>query len=161
MKLITDGNNVTEISDERWAAFEAFEKGQAKDWPQKGDRYYFADSVGKVLEEEWIGHATDKARQEMGKIRRTAKEVEQQVAKDKAEAAIRKYIRENGLEFQPDWQNPSQIKYGFQYLYSVQKFTPECCYEHRRFSPAYVKSEDDAQQVINNCQEHLKILFDV
>lgn len=28
---------VTEISSERWAAFEAFEKGNAKEWPQDKD----------------------------------------------------------------------------------------------------------------------------
>lgn len=154
---------VTEISSERWAAFEAFEKGNVKEWsPETGSDYWFIDAEGDVDDDIWSGGmALDKARQSIGNIYRTESEALAQVEKLKAKARIDKYIRDNGLEFVPDWMNLDQAKWLVYYSYAKGGFETGLYDITRVISPFELESRNDARQVIDNCTDDLKTLFGI
>lgn len=152
---------VTEISSERWAAFEAFEKGNAKEWPRKGDQYWCLDSNGEADLADWIDDEIDVSRQSIGNIYRTESEALAQVEKLKAKARIDKYIRDNGLEFVPDWGNDQMSKHWIFYDTDESKFYPDGNWYEVQADTTYFASESHAQQVIDNCTDDLKTLFGI
>lgn len=162
MKALIDGN-ITEITSTEWDEFQAYKKSQAKDWPQNGNRYWFIDSEGEVLDEEsyYVDSRIDGERQSIGNIYRTESEALAQVEKLKAKARIDKYIRDNGLEFVPDWKNFAQRKFFITYDNSASVFVPyerswgQCEVTHWLAAAAH------AQQVIDNRTDDLKTLFGI
>ena len=152
---------VTEISSERWAAFEAFEKGNVKEWPREDDDFFYIDHDGSVEESIWRNHGIDIDIQSIGNIYRTESEALAQVEKLKAKARIDKYIRDNGLEFVPDWMNLDQAKWLVYYSYAKGGFETGLYCITRVISPFELESRNDARQVIDNCTDDLKTLFGI
>ncbi len=153
--------NITKISSERWAAFEAFEKGNAKEWPRDEDPYWHIGSRGGLTLEHWAAYTEDLERRDIGNIYRTESEALAHVEKLKAKARIDKYIRDNGLEFVPDWMNLDQAKWLVYYSYAKGGFETGLYCITRVISPFELESRNDARQVIDNCTDDLKTLFGI
>ena len=92
----------------------------------------------------------------------TRKEAEKELEKRKAIQRVKKYIWENDLEFEPDWSDLNQLKYDIYYDFTEKRFYPNASDEVRNYSPiGYFVDETDAHQVIYNCKDDLKIIFDI
>lgn len=160
MKAIVDGT-VTEISSERWAAFEAFEKGNAKEWPQHGDGYWYIDADNDVIYTDFDPNSSiDTGCKDIGNIYRTKSEALAQVEKLKAKARIDKYIRDNGLEFVPDWYEVSQFKHFINHDVRVGFEVMDRNRASCDVSFWFAESRH-AKQVIDNCTDDLKTLFGI
>lgn len=160
MKALIDGN-ITEITSTEWDEFQAYKKSQAKEWPQQGCEYWFVDSEGDVMGDDGysVSSHIDVQRTAIGNIYRTEAEAQAKVKKLKAEARIRKYIKDNGLEVAA----PTDIV----------KWAMSCDSQNGRFEPAAFgaycyggdnitfQCRDHAQQVIDDCTDDLKTLFGI
>ena len=163
---ITDeqGNKVT-IPQSIWSAT-VEEYGKKKTWPQKGDQYYVLCEEGSVsMAVRFDNDLADKGYFAYGNAYQTKAEAEAVRDRRRAEAAIRKYIRDNGLEeFEPDWSNDvhspkHQIYYDhMQGVLSVQ--TKRADQTNTADMPLY-SCENDALRVIRDCEAELKVLFGV
>jgi len=105
MTKITIGGETIEITDRNKNEYEAFiAASQKRDaWPQIDGKYWCIDTEGEVDWSTWQDDELDITRQAYGNIYRTEAEALAVVEKRKAQARIDAYIRENGLEFVPDW----------------------------------------------------------
>ena len=155
---------VTEISSERWAAFEAFEKGNAKEWPREDDDFFYIYYDGSVEESIWSNHRVDIDIQSIGNIYRTESEALAQVEKLKAKARIDTYIRDNGLGFVPDWRDREEYKYflHFRIDSNYNWGTDVIAWKSDNAGQLFwFKSKAHAQQVIDKCTDDLKTLFGI
>jgi len=131
-------------------------------WPKEGEDYY-------VVFSEWsVGKYTNT--QELDKMNieawvyRTKELALRDLERHKALVRIWKYVVDNGLEFEPDWQSrlwcSSSRKYYIDYSYCECRFWTDYCnnYQDVVFMP-YFRTESDAKQVIKNCEHDLKIIF--
>jgi 8-oxo-dGTP pyrophosphatase MutT (NUDIX family) len=153
MKVTDEKGNSIEVPDGIW---EETVKAYAvkKSWPQDGP-YFYIDDMGIVNDDNWADCDYEKQMLAYGNVYRTREEAEKVVAKRKAEAAIRRYIEENGLELQTGRGNAV-------YLISrtdVGKFRVSH-FGDRYGQVFHFTSRADTEQVIDNCREHLEVLFD-
>lgn len=81
--------------------------------------------------------------------------------KDLALRRIREYIYDNDMGFEPDWGNGSQYKYYVFYSHRLNKLDSLNSTLHNLGLPFYLKTSKDAEQIIQNCETDLKILFGV
>jgi len=164
-KTITIGGETIEITDRNEKEYEAFiAASQKRDaWPREDNKYWYIDTEGEADWSMWQDDELDIARQAYGNIYRTEAEALAVVEKRKAQARIDAYIRENGLEFVPDWSNHSRLKW-------------YPCYEHGRTPPAicacavqisqtatgfFVATREHANAIIAACEADLKIVLGV
>lgn len=165
MKTITIDNKTIEISDE---SYEAFKKQFVKDSirePEDGDEYWFIDPYGDAEASYWGGTTTDAFCASIGNCFQSEEEAEEAlktgwVAYLQALKRLKDYIAENGLEFEPDWSS-YEDKWAVFFDHNKAAFGYDC-YGVLQFSNLpYYKTEDDALQVIRDCEPELKILFGV
>lgn len=72
-----------------------------------GEPYNYTDDIGDMCAANWQASEEDMWRMAMGNITRTVKELEDKIARRKAEAII---IASSTLP-NPDWNNPNQKKW--------------------------------------------------
>jgi len=159
---ITDeqGNKVT-IPQSIWSAT-VEEYGKKRTWPQKGDRYYALNAVGAVRSFLYMNDPSDLALFEQGNGFAVRAEAEAVRDRRRAEAAIRKYIRDNGFEFEPNWKSGNIEKHRIFYDHNFRKFGTDFNggYQLLPTGP-FFSSDHHAQQVIRDCEAELKVLFGV
>lgn len=162
-KTVTIGGETIEITARNEKEYEAFiAASQKRDaWPQTNELVHVIYSDGEILSVPYtrgfIKHLTQ------GRVKPTLAEAEQLRDKEQAQARIDAYIRENGLEFVPDWSNHSRLKW-------------YPCYEHGRTPPAicacavqisqtatgfFVATREHANAIIAACEADLKIVLGV
>ena len=167
MKTVTTTENeIIEITDRNKNEYEAFiAASQKRDaWPQKGEMVYCVLGDGDIDSRPFSNndsYVVNCLRQ--GRVKPTREEAEQLRDKEQAQARIDAYIRENGLEFVPDWSNHSRLKW-------------YPCYEHGRTPPAicacavqisqtatgfFVATREHANAIIAACEADLKIVLGV
>ncbi len=163
MKIQLIDGDVTDVTPERWAAFEKFEADQVKAWPQNGDDYYCIDTNGQVLGATFseLMPPYHEYRQSIGNIYRSESEALAQVEKLKAKARIDKYIADNGLGFVPDWGDITKFKHYIAFSHRVNSPQPAESTYFESPTTWHFESEAHAQQVIDNCTDDLKTLFGV
>lgn len=166
MKTITIDDKKIEISDESYEAFKKqfVTKDKAILWkPEK--TYWYIEDAGEIFTDEG-GCFGFEHRYELGNVFRTEEEAEEAlktgwIAKRKAEVEILRFIAENDLEFEPDWED-SLIKHFIQYSYSDERFKINFFVGNQCNTGSFhFKSEKDAQKVIDAMTPQLKILFGV
>jgi len=123
--------------------------------------YWFLDSCGIVKAKEYNSSAWNMEHLVRNNIYLT--EAEAQKADDKrlALGTIMQYIRDNDLEFVPNWEDDNEYKYqisGWSYevdrpindLYSVVNTSPH---------DLVFKSKKDCEKVFDNCKDEIKTLL--
>lgn len=169
MKTITIDDKKIEISDE---SYEAFKKqfvtnDKAILWkPKVGQPYHYINDAGCTDHSYWNNYYSENYYYDIGNIFKTKEEAQEAldtgwVAKRKAEVKILRFIAENDLEFEPDWDNEGAYKYYVYYSHDNRGFqVAESCRRQYSILP-YFKSKEDAQKVIDAMTPELKILFGV
>lgn len=169
MKKITIDNKTIEISDESYEAFKKqfIEPDKAILWkPEKGERYRYINSSGRALSHYFDNDWVDKHYYSIGNMFKTEEEAEEAlktgwVAKRQAEVKILRYIAEHDLEFEPDWEDEYENKYSIYYSCRREGFDVAAWNIHQYYTLPYFRTEEDAQQVIDNCENELRVLFGV
>lgn len=169
MKTITIDDKKIEISDESYEAFKKqfVTKDKAILWkPEIGQPYHYINSTGGVVFSHWDNSYNENYYYDMGNIFKTQQEAQEAldtgwVAKRKAEVKILRFIAENDLEFEPDWDNDNVNKYYVYYSHDSRSFgeTGSCRQQHSILP--YFKSRENAQKVIDAMTPELKVLFGV
>ena len=92
----------------------------------------------------------------------TEEEAKKEKAKRQAIVRIKDYIRENDLEFEPDWEEEEGEKCTIYYDYDSEFFRSEDNFSYKNYSPiGYFRSGDDAKEILENCKKDLEIIFDI
>jgi len=162
MKTVTIGGETIEITDRNKNEYEAFIAASKKRdaWPQKGVAYCYIDETGQTCTTTWDS-SVDLQYIEYGNCYRTEAEALAVVEKRKAQARIDAYIRENGLEFVPDWENDVQSKFGVRYNHTAKSSMVHQMLDLQCPSPFYAATEADANAIIAACEADLKIVLGV
>lgn len=132
----------------------------------KGGGKYYAIALdhftGPKLEQYYDNYDTgDDVLFYVGNYYLTVEEGEKDVKKEFAFIRIMKYVYDNDLYFEPDWNN-SNVSKKWQIIFNYENdvFLPWSTYTIKSdLKFPWFKSEEDAGQVIDNCKEDLEIYF--
>ena len=155
-------NKEVELSPESWKAMEEQFKKKSF-YPGQEESFFlisFEEAVVEILNENYDnGYKTDF---DCGLAFKTRPEAEAKLAEMKAITKVRKFIFEEGLEFEPDYRDFEQRKYNIYYYFEEERFDSlynNTCPEYSPFG--YLKSEEDCEKVIENCKDELDVIFKV
>jgi len=85
---------------------------------------------------------------------------EKQRDKNQAITRVKEYIVENFGVFEPDWGDEDEWKYEFGYSHARDILEEGAINTFKYYSPiGYLKSENNAQQLIKDCKEELEIIY--
>lgn len=165
MKKITIDGKTIEISDE---SYEAFKKQFVveEEWPKSGDMYRYIDSSGDSAYSTCVNDDIDRFNKSIGNCYRTRGEAEEALKTGwvvylQALERVKKYIKDNGLEFEPDWSDNDEAKYGIYYNYQPDELRISHSYEAKHSNLPRLRSAEDAKQVMKACKDDYLILLGV
>ena len=127
---------------------------------EKGTLYCFIDEVNKKQLSLWENDNIDNKRLKNHNVYLTEAECDKQIAKNKALNKIKTYIKDNFEEFVPDWEDEMEYKYNLYYDYVVKEwYIYDNRYCRKLHLLPYLKSIEQAEQVIKDCEKELDILI--
>ena len=128
-----------------------------------GDSYYLVDAGGNANNSYWRDDDFDYYRLDTGNAFKTREEAEKKSQQMQALARVNRYIRENDLRLTDvDWNNTEQSKWSILYNITSEKIeASDWCISNYKMLIGDLKSEEAGKQVIENCIDDLKIIFDV
>ena len=156
-------NKEVELSPESWKKMEEQFKKKSF-YPEIGDTFYAIDSTD---EKQLVQKASNysnmwKMNFDCGLAFKTRPEAEAKLAEMQAIAKVRKFIFEEGLEFEPDYRDFEQRKYNIYYDFEEERFFSLYNDASPEYSPfGHLKSEEDCEKVIENCKDELDVIFKV
>ena len=123
--------------------------------PFMGETYFDINASGMVAKETFELDM-DKDIWNLGNGFFTKEEAQKELAKRQAIQRVKDYILENGMYWEPDW-NDDNLKYNFYYEDKVEiDYGIQC----KRYSPiGYLESEEHAEKVLKDNEEDLNIIF--
>ena len=155
-------NKEVELSPESWKNMEEQFKKKSF-YPGQEESFFlisFLEAEVEILNENYDnGYKTDF---DCGLAFKTRPEAEAKLAEMQAITKVRKFIFEEGLEFEPDYRDFEQRKYNIYYYFEEERFDSlynNTCPEYSPFG--YLKSEEDCEKVIKNCKDELDVIFKV
>ena len=155
-------NKEVELSPESWKAMEE-QFGKKSFYPEDEENFFlisFLEAEVEILNQNYDGvYKTDF---DCGLAFKTRPEAEAKLAEMQAITKVRKFIFEEGLEFEPDYRDFEQRKYNIYYYFEEERFDSlynNTCPEYSPFG--YLKSEEDCEKVIENCKDELDVIFKV
>ena len=155
-------NKEVELSPESWKAMEEQFKKKSF-YPEEKESFFrisFLEAEVEILNQNYDnGYKTDF---DCGLAFKTRPEAEAKLAEMQAITKVRKFIFEEGLEFEPDYREFEQRKYNIYYAFKEERFFSlynDACPEYSPFG--YLKSEEDCEKVIENCKDELDVIFKV
>ena len=92
----------------------------------------------------------------------TEKGARKELEKRKAIQRVLKWKHENGLDFEPDWENNNENKYLLFYNYNScsKKICSNVHFESKYYCPVgYFKTKKDAEKCIEECKEDLELIY--
>lgn len=132
--------------------------------PSEGDIFYHITSKvdSNIDERVWTGYSEiQKECWDLGNGFWTKEEAQKELDIRLARQRIKDYIKKNRLEFVPEWEDFEQNKF---YIY-YRNYTPEfivCSNTSSKWDTTFCfSSESHTQQVIDNCEEDLKIVWGI
>jgi len=130
---------------------------------ENGDDYFCEDGVGSYSLKTWRNNDFDFYRLDTGNAFKTREEAEKKAQQMQALARVNRYIRENDLRLTDvDWNNTEQSKWSILYNISSEKIEASAwCINNYKILIGDLKSREAGKQVIENCIDDLKIIFDV
>ena len=85
---------------------------------------------------------------------------DKQIAKNEALNKIKTYIKDNFEEFVPNWNDEDESKYTLYYDYANKKWVTYLNSDDRELTLLpFLKSEEQAKQLIKDCEKELDILI--
>lgn len=128
-----------------------------------GDRYYLVDLAGNANSSHWSDDEIDNYRLDIGNAFKTREEAEKKAKQMQAFARVNRYIRENDLRLTDvDCSNDEQKRWSIYYNIYLKKIEAgDWCFSDYKMLIGDLKSEEAGEQVIGNCIDDLKIIFDV
>ena len=155
-------NKEVELSPESWKAMEEQFKKKSF-YPETGESIFYINFSGRgaeILETRYNMDCKDIF--DSGLAFKTRPEAESKLAEMQAITKVRKFIFEEGLEFEPDWEDDSQNKWEIYYSNYSQKYYTKINSVSKCYSPfGYLKSKEDCKKVIENCKDELDVIFKV
>ena len=131
---------------------------------EKGDYYYTIKEYGDVGKRLYENDSYDKEAIKQGNVFRTKEKVEHERDKREAIFKIKKYIYDNFGYDPTDWADFNDFdenKFNI-YYNSEGNFDYWLKYYSKEYSPiGYLKTEEQAQEIIDNFEDELKIIFDI
>ncbi|MDY0144207.1 MAG: hypothetical protein RBR97_20180 [Bacteroidales bacterium] len=130
--------------------------GQVKLRPTMEEKYW-AITGGEVGSFYFDGGLIDNNIWNAGNGFFTKEEAQKELAKRQAIQRVKDYILENGMYYEPDWDNGNEKYFFASYRGKTQihNFCSNKCY-----SPiGYLKSNEDAEKVLEDNKEDLEIIF--
>ena len=130
---------------------------------KNGDEYYMLTANGKTSKHYWDNYTIEKWGVTLGKIFRTREEAEHERDKREAIFKIKKYIYDNFGYDPTDWfeWEAGKTNYFITFSYYHNCFCWNCHID-KHYSPiGYLKTEDQAQEIIDNFEDELKIIFNI
>lgn len=130
---------------------------------KEGDDYYYTGTYGDVRNKLWCDDEFDNYRLDTGNAFKTKEEAEKKSQQMKALARVNRYIRENDLRLTDvDCSNDEQKRWSIYYNIYLKKIEAgDWCFSDYKMLIGDLKSEEAGKQVIENCIDDLKIIFDV
>ena len=132
-------------------------------WDLKnGDKIYFhvyKSMFGIAIEN---GEFDDSWEISFDRIYLSYDEAREAVSIQVAVSTIKKFIHDNNMEFEPDWDDRNQKKISIYYNTKRKVFELEH-YWYNKFALMlpFLKTADDANRVITECNDELKIIFNI
>lgn len=125
---------------------------------ERGTEYYYISWDGSVDEDYWGDDKVDNFLRDSGNFYLIKEEAEKALEKQVALNKINKYIRDNDMEFTPDWKDESQYKYC---VYSVRgDLEVDSFWSSRHcLKIPYLASIEHTEQLIKDCKKELLVLF--
>lgn len=129
--------------------------------PNGGDRYWCIERNGGIEDSTWNNDIIDKGRLSIGNIFLTKEEAQAEVDKRLALQRIKTFIAEQGLDQDVDWEDV-EWKYIIYFDYSYKRFiVTSFMWTHHHSPFGYFSKQKEAQLVIDNCSEDLKVVWGV
>lgn len=125
--------------------------------PNEDDKYWFTNNyyIDTLI---WENDEMDNHYWNSGSGFFTEEEAEKELAKRRAIQKIKDYIKENGMYWEPDWNNNGNEKYFF--IYHSGETQIHNCFSIKYYSPiGYLKSRGDAEKVLEDNKEDLLLIF--
>ena len=155
-------NKEVELSPESWKKMEEQFKKKSF-YPEEEENFFFIsleECKVRIIKKPYdTGYESDF---DCGLAFKTRPEAEAKLAEMQAITKVRKFIFEEGLEFEPDYRDFEQRKYNIYYYFEEERFDSlynNTCPEYSPFG--YLKSEEDCEKVIENCKDELDVIFKV
>ena len=159
-KLTYKGREI-EISDETaQSIIDAVTEKKRMFAPDIGDKYWYIDEHWLIRKEVWTT-TLGSQRLVMGNCFRTKKEAKKYDDYMLAIFQIKKYISDNFGVFEPDWDIIPQDKYIIKYDVLQKCFKGSLHSIEKRISNfGYLKNMHDCKQLIEDCENELRIVFE-
>lgn len=160
----------TIVASKAWKEFmEAVERlsEEEEEWPKDGDIYWRVYRFDDVDSQQFRDTSeSDIFNKSIGNCYRTKTEAKKAfktgwVAYLQALERVKKYIKDNGLEFEPGWNNNNEAKYHVYYDYQLDKLNFTHSYEAKHNNLPRLRSAEDAKQVMEACKDDYLILLGV
>jgi len=119
--------------------------------------------INEFIEKEytsWDNYEYDKNTLKNHNLYLIEADCDKQIAKNKALNKIKTYLKDNFEEFLPDWEDEDEDKYNLYYDYEDEEWD-YCSNGNFRelFLLPFLKSDEQAEQVIKDCKKELDILI--
>jgi hypothetical protein len=147
-------------SDEKKQLVEACSK-RIKLRPEIREEYWRI-SYGAADNYEWDNDECDNLSWNIGLGFFTEQEAIDALEEMKAIQSIKDYIKENDMEFEPDFKDINSRKYFISYdgKERIFNYNHNYTFDNGNKLP-YLKSQEDCEKVIKDCEKWLKIIFKV
>ena len=157
-EITINGEKYIKVGDTEW-----YKKERNKYKQYLEDEYFILKSSGKILNTK-IDTINKSKEFSQGNVFRTKEEAEHERDKREAIFKIKKYIYDN-FGYDPtdwaDWEDDT-YKIEISYEYELYEFDFYCRNSSKSYSPiGYLKTEDQAQEIIDKFEDELRIIFDV
>ena len=127
---------------------------------EEGTLYCFIDEVNKKQLSLWENDNTDNRRLKNHNLYLIEADCDKQIAKNEALNKIKTYIKDNFEEFVPNWNDEDESKYTLYYDYANKKWVTYLNSDDRELTLLpFLKSEEQAKQLIKDCEKELDILI--
>ena len=132
---------------------------------KEGDECYRLSATGVVGGFTYRKKRTTKTELSQGNLFMTKKAAEHERDKREAIFKIKKYIYDH-FGYNPtdwaDWSDIDEKKYFIYYIPYVGAYSTKVCGRTKFYSPiSYLKTKDQAQEIIDNFEDELKIIFNI
>lgn len=154
------------IEEMNEASKEIVNEENDEEWPQIEDKFVYIDFDGEKESSRWYDTRFYIFLKSIGNCYRTEEEAEEAletgwVAYLQAYERVKKYIKDNGLEFEPDWSDWSQEKYYIYYDHGEGRLSGDLRVSSQATNLPYFLRQKHRDQTMKACEADYLILLGV
>ena len=140
-------------------------KNKFQPMPDYEEKYYYLNDYNEIKKATWFSDKKDRVRYYNHNVFIDKKNAKIKQAKNESWIKIKEFIKENGLEFEPDWNNYDEAKYYIVYDYTQKMFNFNYEIKAEKIENEnkipYLKGIDDCVKLIDKMQDDLKIIYNL